>query len=229
MAFFKNLWTFLTETIFLKDERNYRNGLIRWGVRQYKLLFYTARGLDEHDTLVRSAALTFYTLMSIVPIAALVFAVVKGFGLADGLMQNLYSLFPHNREVVDYLITFADKALAAAMETVADGPALAVLKDILTRSDELELVGIHSHIGSNIHDADAFIQAAKRMMLLRKTFYATDAYTLPEVDLGGGYSVAYTDGEDSMDVRVELRRLAEAVGAINRALGVPAPAISFEP
>ena len=122
-----------------------------------------------------------------------------------------------------------DKALAAAMETVADGPALAVLKDILTRSDELELVGIHSHIGSNIHDADAFIQAAKRMMLLRKTFYATDAYTLPEVDLGGGYSVAYTDGEDSMDVRVELRRLAEAVGAINRALGVPAPAISFEP
>ena len=114
MAFFKNLWTFLTETIFLKDERNYRNGLIRWGVRQYKLLFYTARGLDEHDTLVRSAALTFYTLMSIVPIAALVFAVVKGFGLADGLMQNLYSLFPHNREVVDYLITFADKALAAA-------------------------------------------------------------------------------------------------------------------
>ena len=122
-----------------------------------------------------------------------------------------------------------DKALAAAMETVADGPALAVLKDILTRSDELELVGIHSHIGSNIHDADAFIQAAKRMMLLRKTFYATDAYTLPEVDLGGGYSVAYTDGEDSMDVRVELRRLAEAVGAVNRALGVPAPAISFEP
>ena len=114
MAFFKNLWTFLTETIFLKDERNYRNGLIRWGVRQYKLLFYTARWLDEHDTLVRSAALTFYTLMSIVPIAALVFAVVKGFGLADGLMQNLYSLFPHNREVVDYLITFADKALAAA-------------------------------------------------------------------------------------------------------------------
>ncbi|MBT1173621.1 diaminopimelate decarboxylase [Bifidobacterium sp. MA2] len=122
-----------------------------------------------------------------------------------------------------------DKALAAAMTAVADGPALAVLKDIQAHQDVLELVGIHSHIGSNIHDADAFIQAAKRMMLLRKTFYATDAYTLPEVDLGGGYSVAYTDGEDSMDVRVELKRLAEAVGAINRALGMPAPAISFEP
>ncbi|OZG62011.1 diaminopimelate decarboxylase [Bifidobacterium lemurum] len=123
----------------------------------------------------------------------------------------------------------SDRALAAAMETVADGPALAVLKDILARQADLELVGIHSHIGSNIHEADAFIQAAKRMMLLRKTFYATDAYTLPEVDLGGGYSVAYTDGEDRMDVEAELKRLAEAVLATNRALGMPMPAVSFEP
>ena len=99
-------------------------------------------------------------------------------------------------------VSEGDRRLAEAMTMVADGPALAVLKDIYRRQDVLELVGVHSHIGSNIHDADAFIQAAKRMMLLRKTFYATDAYTLPEVDLGGGYSVAYTDGEDSMDVRV---------------------------
>ncbi|RSX51068.1 diaminopimelate decarboxylase [Bifidobacterium goeldii] len=123
----------------------------------------------------------------------------------------------------------SDRRLAEAMTVVANGPALAVLKEILRHQDVLELVGIHSHIGSNIHDADAFIQAAKRMMLLRKTFYATDAYTLPEVDLGGGYSVAYTDGEDSMDIDVELGRLADAVGEINRALGMPAPAISFEP
>ena len=66
-------------------------------------------------------------------------------------------------------------------------------------------------------------------MTMRKTFYATDAYTLPEVDLGGGYSVAYTDGEDSMDIDVELGRLADAVSTVNRALGMPAPVISFEP
>ena len=122
-----------------------------------------------------------------------------------------------------------DKALAEAMTAIADGPAIAVLKTILANQDVLELVGAHSHIGSNIHDADAFIQAGKRMMLLRKTLYATDAFTLPEIDLGGGYSVAYTDGEDSMDIDVELGRLAKAVGETNRALGMPAPAISFEP
>ena len=126
-------------------------------------------------------------------------------------------------------VSEGDRKLAEAMTMVADGPALAVLKEIYRHQDVLELVGVHSHIGSNIHDADAFIQAAKRMMLLRKTFYATDAYTLPEVDLGGGYSVAYTDGEDSMDLDTELARLADAVTAVNRALGMPAPVISFEP
>ena len=126
-------------------------------------------------------------------------------------------------------VSDTDKALAAAMEATADGPSIAVLKTILANQDVLELVGAHSHIGSNIHDADAFIHAAKRMMLLRKTLWATDAYILPEIDLGGGYSVAYTDGEDSMDIDVELTRLADAVNSTNRALGMPAPAISFEP
>ena len=135
--------------------------------------------------------------------------------------------YPYDLKAED--VPESDRALAAAMEMVADGPALAVLKDILAHGDDLELVGIHSHIGSQIHDADAFVQAAKRMMLLRKTFYATDAYTLPEVDLGGGYSVAYTDGEDSMDIDVELHRLSDAVSAVNRAFGMPAPVISFEP
>ena len=39
--------------------------------------------------------------MSLVPIVAVVFAVVKGFGLADGLVENLYALFPQNPEIVD--------------------------------------------------------------------------------------------------------------------------------
>ncbi|WEV47047.1 diaminopimelate decarboxylase [Bifidobacterium sp. ESL0690] len=126
-------------------------------------------------------------------------------------------------------ISDEERELAEAMNAVADGPALAVLKDIYKRQEDLELVGIHSHIGSQIHDANAFIEAARRMMLLRKTFYATDAYTMPEVDLGGGYSVAYTDAEDSMDIDAELGRLAAAVTSINKALGMPAPVISFEP
>ena len=93
----RELLTYFTDTIFLRDLNEWRNPVVRWLVQQYRLLFYTARGLQEHGTIVRSAALTFYTLMSIVPIIAVVFAVVKGFGLADGLVENLYRRFPQNR------------------------------------------------------------------------------------------------------------------------------------
>ena len=88
----KNVFTYFTDTILRRNANSYRNPRVRWAVRQYKLLFYTARGLIAHDTIVRSAALTFYTLISIVPILALVFAVVKGFGLLDGLIDDLYAL-----------------------------------------------------------------------------------------------------------------------------------------
>lgn len=91
---FSDFLTYFTDTIFRRDVTEWRNPVMRWLVQQYRLLFYTARGLLEHGTIVRSAALTFYTLMSLVPILAVVFAVVKGFGLADGLIENLYGLFP---------------------------------------------------------------------------------------------------------------------------------------
>ncbi len=65
-----------------------------------------------HGTMDMSAALTFYTLISLVPVLALVFAVVKSFGLAESLVENLYSLLPQMPEVVDYVVDFATKALA---------------------------------------------------------------------------------------------------------------------
>lgn len=83
-----------------------------WTVRPLKLIIYTLEGLLAHGTMDMSAALTFYTLISLVPVLALVFAVVKGFGLADSLVENLYTLLPQMPEVVDYIVDFATKALA---------------------------------------------------------------------------------------------------------------------
>ena len=52
----KRILGFFTDTVFRRDASEYRNPVVRWCVQQYKLLFYTARGLVEHRTLVRSAA-----------------------------------------------------------------------------------------------------------------------------------------------------------------------------
>ena len=123
----RRLFTYFTDTIFRQDVNEWRNPVVRWLVQQYRLLFYTARGLLEHGTIVRSAALTFYTLMSLVPLVALVFAVVKGFGLADGLVENLYELFPRYPETVDYIVGFAENALARTRGGVVAAVGLVML------------------------------------------------------------------------------------------------------
>lgn len=83
-----------------------------WTVRPLKVVIYTLEGLLAHGTMDMSAALTFYALISIVPVLALVFAVMKGFGFTESLIDNLYSLLPQMPEVVDYIVGFANKALA---------------------------------------------------------------------------------------------------------------------
>ena len=105
----RNLIIFFTDTLFRKK---FKAEWMNKAARQYRLFFYTARGLQEHGTMVRCAALTFYTLSSIVPILAVVFAILKGFGLLDMLIDTLYGLFPQIPDIVDYIVEFADKALA---------------------------------------------------------------------------------------------------------------------
>ena len=99
---------FFTDTLFRKK---FKAEWMNRAARQYRLFFYTARGLQEHGTVIRCAALTFYTLISIVPILAVVFAVVKGFGLLDTIIDTLYGVFPQSPELIDYIVEFADKAL----------------------------------------------------------------------------------------------------------------------
>ncbi len=123
----RRIATFIAETAIGEDSERYRNPAVRRAVQQYRLLFYTARGLVEHGTLVRSAALTFYTLMSIVPVAAVIFAVVKGFGLTETLLDNLYGIFPQHPEVIEYLIGFAERALARTQGGVVAVVALVTL------------------------------------------------------------------------------------------------------
>ncbi|MBE6209722.1 MAG: YihY/virulence factor BrkB family protein [Rikenellaceae bacterium] len=80
--------------------------------RGIKLILYTIMGVDRHQTLVRSAALAFYTVMSLVPILALVFAVFKGFGLEEGFTEEIYKQLPDYRELLEHLFGFAENMLA---------------------------------------------------------------------------------------------------------------------
>src|SRR5690606_40415394 len=93
----------------------------------------------------------------------------------------------------------------------------------------LELVGIHSHIGSQILDPAAFPVAARRVLELRAAFAAESGLLVPEVDLGGGFGIAYLPGEVALDPARVATDLAAAVVAVARELGGELPRFSVEP
>lgn len=107
----KRIIDFITNGIWQKREDEYKTRKARWAVGQFKVFIFTVRGFGEHGILVRSAALTFYTLMSIVPIAALIFGVVKGFGLENSFNEYLYQEFPQYTIIIDNIIDFANNLL----------------------------------------------------------------------------------------------------------------------
>ena len=121
------LYIFFTDTIFRREDRSWTNPLLRMVVRIYKLIFYMVRGMLNHGTLVRSAAMTYYTITSLVPIVAVAFALVKGFGLADTMVSSLYGLVPQYPEVVDYIVSFAENALARTRGGLVASVALVML------------------------------------------------------------------------------------------------------
>jgi diaminopimelate decarboxylase len=109
-----------------------------------------------------------------------------------------------------------------------DSPAMTALLAVLARP-ELELLGIHSHIGSQILDPSGFEVAARKVLELRAALAARTGYLVPEVDLGGGYGIAYLPGEVALDPDRIAKDVAASVAASSADLGTPMPRFSIEP
>ena len=109
-----------------------------------------------------------------------------------------------------------------------DSPALRALRAVVARP-ELRLVGIHSHIGSQILDPHAYELAAERVLALRARLHAEAGVLVEEVDLGGGFGVAYLPGEAELDATEVARAQARTVAAVCERLATPVPRVSIEP
>jgi diaminopimelate decarboxylase len=112
--------------------------------------------------------------------------------------------------------------------SLATGAAFEALRAVHA-SASLDLRGIHTHIGSQILSIDAFRESAHRMLRLRADFAAETGYEMPEVDLGGGYAIAYTPEEEAMDVEKAAREIAHVVAQEVEAAGAGWPRIGIEP
>ncbi|WP_084960861.1 diaminopimelate decarboxylase [Thermoactinospora rubra] len=94
---------------------------------------------------------------------------------------------------------------------------------------QLELVGLHSHIGSQIVDTAGFEVAARRLAALLVQIKDEHGVVLPELDLGGGYGIAYVEGDDAPDIKEIADSLREIVAKVCTDAGLPVPRLTVEP
>ncbi len=112
--------------------------------------------------------------------------------------------------------------------SLASGAAWAAILEI-SQCASLELVGLHSHIGSQIFNSEGFAAAARKLIGLLSRYRNYFSRELPELDLGGGYGIAYVPGEVTLDPHKVLKELAAVVQDECTTAKLAIPKISIEP
>ena len=118
--------------------------------------------------------------------------------------------------------------------SLAGGQAAEAVSRIVAHGDRLELLGVHSHIGSQIFDTAGFEVSARRLIGLHAEVARLHGIHMPELDLGGGYGIAYTTEHTPLTPRELGEKMAELVRRELEAVGDggpdnPTPRISIEP
>ncbi|MFD3684936.1 diaminopimelate decarboxylase [Nocardiopsis sp. NPDC058631] len=118
-----------------------------------------------------------------------------------------------------------DQKFGFALSTGAAADAVRSVLD----APHLELVGLHSHIGSQIFDTSGFEVAARRVARFLTGVHEDLGITLAELDLGGGLGIAYTSGDDPLDPKAIAAGLTSIVRRECQDAGLPMPRIAVEP
>jgi|TARA_B110000503_G_scaffold98653_1_gene147821 diaminopimelate decarboxylase len=136
--------------------------------------------------------------------------------LTPGIEAHTHEKISTAHEDVKFGFSIASGAATAAAAAVAAHP-------------ELELRGVHCHIGSQIFGSDAHEEATDRLLAFMAEY--RDAYKteLAELDLGGGFGIAYIDGDITVEPSDVLPAIRAAVVAACKKYNLAIPTVSFEP
>lgn len=120
--------------------------------------------------------------------------------------------------------------LATAREDQKFGIAISDVPDLVAKirsHSHLRFLGLHSHIGSQIFVVDGFIAAAERLLDLHAELLRGG--DVPELNLGGGFGISYTQADRPMDIGQMADRITAAVAQKCQQLGIAIPKLAFEP
>lgn len=122
----KKGWSFLTEKLWIirLDKLNKRQGFL---IKQLRVFSLSIKGFNEDKCLIKATALTFYTLFSIVPIAALIFAIGKGFGYNETLKEQILRDNQEYSTILNNVFAYADTMLQNTSSSLIGGIGIVLL------------------------------------------------------------------------------------------------------
>lgn len=118
-----------------------------------------------------------------------------------------------------------DSKFGSAIET---GQADEIV-DIALSLENIDLLGFHCHIGSQVFSSDVYIKAARVMLDFVSHINSTRGYTTEELDIGGGFGVRYIKEQPTLDIRARIHEVADFMKEYAEEIGIELPKIGFEP
>ena len=112
--------------------------------------------------------------------------------------------------------------------SIASGAAMQAIEKCMAESSLL-LAGVHCHIGSQIFEVDGFTAAAQRLISVLAAFRDKYGKELPELNIGGGYGIAYTKSEKAIAPDLVMPVIAKTIKDECAKLKLAVPNISIEP
>ncbi len=118
-----------------------------------------------------------------------------------------------------------DSKFGFALET---GEAMDIVKKTLDTTD-VRLVGIHCHIGSQIHELLPFTETAKIMMKFIADVKKETGAELDELNLGGGFGIIYTDEDKRIEYPSYMEAVSKVIHECAESMNLKLPFILMEP
>lgn len=96
-------------------------------IRQVRIIYMVFKGIRRDNIYIKASALTFFTILSVIPLIALAFGIAKGFGLQDELRAQIIMQFHNQEQVMAWILDFANNMLEEASGGWIAGVGIALL------------------------------------------------------------------------------------------------------
>ncbi len=143
--------------------------------------------------------------------------------IQDILLRLTPGIDPHTYDAIS--TGKVDSKFGSPIET---GQAEEITKLSLSLKN-INLLGFHCHVGSQVFEAGVFIKSAKVMLNFIKDMKVKLGYEAKILDLGGGFGVRYVESQKALDIDSNINKIANTIKELSKDLEINMPFICFEP